>query len=166
LATWSTTGSLSLCPDDDTDLIDGLPVTTALRTIGDLLDQHVDGGHVGAIAREAVLAHLVRLDEPAERIGPYALRYGIRRPGDGGALLEHLLTEIGTTTGDGAGGGELAERDEQSSDVLAKTAEDPAGRDLLLAIRQFMRTRPAAEAAADKEADSSHAIESAPSRFP
>jgi hypothetical protein len=144
LATWSTTGSLSLCPDDDTDLIDGLPVTTALRTICDLLDQHVDGGHVGAIAREAVLANLVRLDEPAERIGPYALRYGIRRSGDGEALLEHLLTEIGTTTAQLAHRPsppqtaavtepavelrELAERDEQSSDVLAKRRKTrPAG---------------------------------------
>ena len=85
-------------PEDEVALVDGLPVTTALRTICDLLDQHLDGSHVAAIVREAVLANLVQLDELAERVGPYALRYGIRRPGDGEALLEHLLAEIGTST--------------------------------------------------------------------
>ncbi|MEV6906959.1 type IV toxin-antitoxin system AbiEi family antitoxin domain-containing protein [Amycolatopsis sp. NPDC051071] len=81
----------------DVTLVDGLPVTTAPRTIRDLLDQHIDGSHVGTIILEAVEANLVRLDELAERIGPYALRYGIRRPGDGEALLEQLLAKVGTT---------------------------------------------------------------------
>jgi predicted transcriptional regulator of viral defense system len=184
---------------DDTDLIDGLPVTTALRTICDLLDQHVDGSHVGAIVREAVLANLVRLDDLAEHLGPYALRYGVRRSGDGEALLEHLLTEIGTSTAQlahrpsppqTAAAAELAvelrdlagrntqwwRHEPQSAvtadrltrllktwqalsalpasaltslDVLAETADDPAGRDLLFAIYQFMRSRPAAEALAE-----------------
>ncbi|GAA3020885.1 type IV toxin-antitoxin system AbiEi family antitoxin domain-containing protein [Actinokineospora globicatena] len=84
--------------DDDVTSLDGLPVTTAVRTICDLLDQHVDGSHVAAIIRQAVEANLARLDTLAERIGPYALRYGVRRPGDGEALLEHLLAQIGTTT--------------------------------------------------------------------
>lgn len=83
--------------EDDVTQVDGLPVTTALRTICDLLDQHVDGSHIATIIREAVLANLVRLDVLAERIGPYALRYGVRRPGDGEALLEHLLAEVGTS---------------------------------------------------------------------
>ncbi|MFD9964886.1 type IV toxin-antitoxin system AbiEi family antitoxin domain-containing protein [Amycolatopsis sp. NPDC058986] len=84
--------------DADVTTIDGLPVTTALRTIGDLLDQHIDGSHIATIIQQAVLANLVRLDELADHIGPYALRYGIRRAGDGEALLEHLLAEIGTST--------------------------------------------------------------------
>ena len=84
--------------EGDVALVDGLPVTTALRTICDLLDQHIDGSHIATIIREAVLANLVRLDVLAERIGSYSLRYGVRRPGDGEALLDHLLAEIGTST--------------------------------------------------------------------
>jgi predicted transcriptional regulator of viral defense system len=84
--------------DEDVTVIDGLPVTTALRTICDLLDQHVDGSLVATVIRQAVLANQVGLDVLAEHIGPYALRYGVRRPGNGAALLEHLLVEIGTTT--------------------------------------------------------------------
>jgi hypothetical protein len=82
---------------DDVALVDGLPVTTALRTICDLLNQHVDGSHIATIIRQAVEANLVRMDVLAEHIEPYALRYGVRRPGDGEALLDQLLAEIGTT---------------------------------------------------------------------
>lgn len=84
--------------EDDVTLVDGLPVTTALRTICDLLDQHIDGSHIATIIREAVIANLVQLDALAERIGAYALRYGVRSPGDGEAMLDHLLAGIGTTT--------------------------------------------------------------------
>ncbi|WIV59127.1 type IV toxin-antitoxin system AbiEi family antitoxin domain-containing protein [Amycolatopsis nalaikhensis] len=84
--------------DDDVMVIDGLPVTTPLRTVCDLLDQHIDGSHIATIIRQAVLVNQVGLDVLAERIGSYALRYGVRRPGDGAALLEHLLAEIGTST--------------------------------------------------------------------
>ncbi|GLZ43077.1 type IV toxin-antitoxin system AbiEi family antitoxin domain-containing protein [Actinokineospora sp. NBRC 105648] len=92
---WFKTARLS---DSDVVVLDGLPVTTALRTICDLLDQHLDGSHLAMIIRDAVEANLVRLDVLAERIGPHALRYGVRRPGDGEALLDRLLAEIGTTT--------------------------------------------------------------------
>jgi len=84
--------------EDDVTTLDGLPVTTALRTILDLLDQRTDGSHVATIIQEAVEASLVRLDVLAERIGPYALRYGVRRPGDGEALLDQLLAEVGSST--------------------------------------------------------------------
>ncbi len=83
---------------DDVTTIDGLPVTTALRTICDLLEQHIDGSHIATIIRQAVEGGLVQLDMLAERLGPYALRYGVRPAGDGEALLERLLAEIGTTT--------------------------------------------------------------------
>ncbi|MBE1576487.1 type IV toxin-antitoxin system AbiEi family antitoxin domain-containing protein [Amycolatopsis roodepoortensis] len=83
--------------EDDVTTIDGLPVTTALRTILDLLDQRTDGSHIATIIQEAVEANLVRVDVLAEHSGPYALRYGVRRPGDGEALLDRLLAEIGTS---------------------------------------------------------------------
>ncbi len=82
---------------DEIAFVDGLPVTTVLRTICDLLEQNLDGSHIGTIIREAVTNNQVQLDVLTEHIGPYALRYGVRRPGDGAALLEHLLTEVGTS---------------------------------------------------------------------
>ncbi|AGM09820.1 type IV toxin-antitoxin system AbiEi family antitoxin domain-containing protein [Amycolatopsis keratiniphila] len=81
--------------EDDVTTIDGLPVTTALRTILDLLDQRTDGSHIATIIQEAAKANLVSIDVLEKRIGPYALRYGVRRPGDGEALLDRLLAEIG-----------------------------------------------------------------------
>ncbi|SDF62999.1 Transcriptional regulator, AbiEi antitoxin, Type IV TA system [Lentzea fradiae] len=86
--------------ETDVTLVDGLPATTVLRTICDLLDQHIDGSHIATIIREGVITNLVHLDDLTEAIGPYALRYGVRRPGDGLALLEHLLAEIGTSVED------------------------------------------------------------------
>lgn len=83
---------------DDVTMIDGLPVTTALRTICDLLGQHVDGSHIATIIRQAVAANMVQLDTLADHLGPYALRYGVRRSGDGEALLDQLLAEIGMAT--------------------------------------------------------------------
>ncbi|ANN14947.1 hypothetical protein SD37_04265 [Amycolatopsis orientalis] len=83
--------------EDDVTTIDGLPVTTVLRTIRDLMEQRIDGSHIATMIQEAVEAHLLRLDVLAEHIGPYALVYGVRRPGDGEALLEHLLAGIGTS---------------------------------------------------------------------
>jgi predicted transcriptional regulator of viral defense system len=83
---------------DEVTAVDGLPVTTALRTISDLVEKHTDGSHLATIIRQAVEAGLVQLDALAEHLGPYALRYGVRRAGDGEALLEQLLAEIGTTT--------------------------------------------------------------------
>lgn len=83
--------------EDDVVLVDGLPATTVLRTVADLLADHVDGSHVATIIREAVEAGAARLDEIAERIAPYARRYRVR-PTTGAALLEHLLEQIGLTT--------------------------------------------------------------------
>jgi hypothetical protein len=59
--------------------------------IADLLDDHVEPASVAQITAEVV--HRV-FDYPgtiAERIGPYAVRFGFRQ-GDGVALLDHLLT--------------------------------------------------------------------------
>ena len=82
--------------DEDVTLVDGLPVTTAARTVADLLEDHYDASHVATIIREAHAGGLLDLDELADRIGPYARRYGV--PGkDGHRLLDHVLSHIGTS---------------------------------------------------------------------
>lgn len=93
---WFKIGQLG---SDDVTMLDGLPVTTVTRTICDLLAQHVDASHVATIIRQAALTDQVRLDVLAERIAPYARRYG-SRPNDGEGLLERLLAQIGVTIAD------------------------------------------------------------------
>lgn len=78
----------------DVMVLDGLPVTTPMRTIYDLLGQHADASHIATIVRQAVEAGQVRLDELAERIQPHARSYGATPP-TGAALLELLFAQIG-----------------------------------------------------------------------
>lgn len=80
--------------ETDVMVLDGLPVTTPLRTVDDLLGQHADASHMATIVRQAVEAGQVRLDELAERIQPHARKYGAKPP-TGAALLELLLHQIG-----------------------------------------------------------------------
>ncbi len=78
-------------PENQWIVLKGLPTTRAGRMIADLLGDHVEPASVAQITAEVV--HRV-LDYPgtvAERIAPYAVRFGFRR-GDGMALLDHLLT--------------------------------------------------------------------------
>ncbi|WP_079038158.1 type IV toxin-antitoxin system AbiEi family antitoxin domain-containing protein [Streptomyces sp. NBRC 110028] len=81
----------------DITLIDGLPVTTARRTILDLLGAKADGGHVGGVIAEAERRGLVSVEELAEEAGRFVRRYGMPRTSDGRALIEHLVLQAGET---------------------------------------------------------------------
>jgi predicted transcriptional regulator of viral defense system len=83
----------------DVVVLNGLPVTTPMRTIYDLLGQHADASHIATIVRQAVETGQVRLDELAERIQPHARSYGAT-PSTGAALLELLLAQIGLSVQD------------------------------------------------------------------
>uniref|UniRef100_UPI003F499547 type IV toxin-antitoxin system AbiEi family antitoxin domain-containing protein n=1 Tax=Amycolatopsis sp. CA-082387 TaxID=3239918 RepID=UPI003F499547 len=107
--------------DDDVTLVDGLPVTTMLRTVCDLLDQHIDGSHIATIIREAVEAGQLRLDTLADRIAPYARRYRVR-PLTGTALLEHLIEQIGLTIDDLATRPRPGRRTDGAGALIAATA--------------------------------------------
>jgi predicted transcriptional regulator of viral defense system len=85
--------------DSEVAVIDGLPVTTALRTICDLLARRGDASHIATIVRQAAEAGQVQLDELPERIAPYARHYGARS-GDGTELLVQLLAHIGLSPDD------------------------------------------------------------------
>jgi hypothetical protein len=58
--------------------------------IADLLDDHVEPSAVGQIAAEVVDGVLEHPVEIAARIAPHAARFDLP-PGDGEALLTHLL---------------------------------------------------------------------------
>lgn len=74
----------------DATIVDGLPTTTALRTIADLVDDGHDGEHVGAVIVDAVRRGTVSLHDVELRLATYAARRGHAK-GDGAALLDDLL---------------------------------------------------------------------------
>ncbi|GAB2824384.1 hypothetical protein GCM10027073_62940 [Streptomyces chlorus] len=86
----------SLEPADIT-VVDGLPVTTAARTIVDLLRAKADGGHVGGVIADAERRDLVDLDALAEAVQPHARKYGLSLTATGHQLIEHLVAQAGRT---------------------------------------------------------------------
>ncbi len=79
----------------DVLMLHGLPATVAGRMIGDLLADHVDPVAVAQIVSQ-VLTHLY--DYPrtvADRLAPFAARFGLRR-GDGIGALDHMLRLAGS----------------------------------------------------------------------
>ncbi|WP_024794168.1 type IV toxin-antitoxin system AbiEi family antitoxin domain-containing protein [Tomitella biformata] len=75
-------------------LIDGLPVTTVLSTVEDLAADHLDGGHLAGIVRDAVITCRLDPDDAAAALRPYAHTYGAPL-GDGSGLLDRFLAEAG-----------------------------------------------------------------------
>jgi hypothetical protein len=61
---------------NDWMLVDGLPVTTPLRTVTDLAATGTDGGHLGGAMRDAILSGGCTSTEIAEKLEPYAKHYG------------------------------------------------------------------------------------------
>ncbi|WP_157522291.1 type IV toxin-antitoxin system AbiEi family antitoxin domain-containing protein [Herbidospora cretacea] len=81
----------------DVTLVDGLPVTTADRTVADLLTARVDGGHVGGVVADALRLGLTDQDRLAVRIAPFATAYGLPRSASGREFLTYLLGFIAET---------------------------------------------------------------------
>lgn len=87
------TGSLS---PGEVERVDGLPVTTAGRTVLDLLADHTDGGHIGGVLASALRRRLVDLDQLADQAEHYAARYGVTSgPRRGRQLMDQFLDEAG-----------------------------------------------------------------------
>jgi|GEM_PF-1931114 len=80
----------------DVTTVDGLPVTTAERTVLDLLADHTDGGQVAGVLVAALRRRLVDIGRLGDRAEAHAARYGVTggvRPGH--RLVERLLEETG-----------------------------------------------------------------------
>ena len=75
-------------------LLDGLPVTTIRATLADLAADHIDGGHLARVVRDAAITHTIPLATLAEVLLPYADSYGAPI-GDPSTLIERFLTEAG-----------------------------------------------------------------------
>jgi Transcriptional regulator, AbiEi antitoxin len=75
-------------------LVDGLPVTTPLRTISDLASSRLDRGHLGGVVRDAVIEHHLPVAKAAAILSQHAREYGAAA-GNGMALVELMLDEAG-----------------------------------------------------------------------
>ncbi len=81
-------------PRDEVLLVEGLPTTSALRTVGDLAAAGIDRGHLATIVRDAMLKHNVDPERLAAALARYARRYGMGT-GDGRGLVSVMLKEAG-----------------------------------------------------------------------
>lgn len=77
---------------DDVTEVDGLPVTTVERTVDDLLEDGVDGGHVGDVISHALRRGLTTGERLVPRLGRHGKALGVRGR-DGERVLEHLLDQ-------------------------------------------------------------------------
>jgi hypothetical protein len=88
---------LRTAPLEPTEItvVDGLPVTTAVRTITDLLQAKADGGHIGGVIAEAERRDLITVDDLAQRVQPYTRKYGLKATATGRELIDHLVAQAG-----------------------------------------------------------------------
>jgi Transcriptional regulator, AbiEi antitoxin len=77
---------------------DGLPVTTAVRTLADLLGSGIPAASAGSFLVEALDRRMLSVDHAITEIAPLAARYGCRA-GDGHALVEMLLESAAARPG-------------------------------------------------------------------
>ncbi|WP_214105304.1 type IV toxin-antitoxin system AbiEi family antitoxin domain-containing protein [Acrocarpospora catenulata] len=81
----------------DVTIVDGLPVTTAERTVVDLLEARADGGHVGGVIADAIRFGLVDRENLADRAAYFSSAYGFPRSASGVQFLSYLLKQSGAT---------------------------------------------------------------------
>ncbi|MGW4335351.1 type IV toxin-antitoxin system AbiEi family antitoxin domain-containing protein [Rhodococcus koreensis] len=79
---------------EDWQLVDGLPVTTPIRTIADLAAAGTDAGHLASVVRDALTRGLVTVAEVVAVLSPHAFDYG-HRALDGQGFLEVLIAQAG-----------------------------------------------------------------------
>jgi len=75
--------------DHDVTVVDGLPVTTVVRTATDLAASSLDSGHLAGVLSAAVEDPGVDVEELAQALSPHAVRYGFST---GRALLAEVAT--------------------------------------------------------------------------
>lgn len=81
---------------EDITIREGMPVTTAERTIADLMEAGTDLSLVAGVVRDATSRFQLDRDRLVEALNPLAARYGFRKD-DGEELLGHLQAVSGIT---------------------------------------------------------------------
>lgn len=80
----------------DWTTVEGLPVTTASRTVEDLAAAKVDGGHLASIAQDAIAQELATPDDLEKSLAPHAFAYG-HPLNDGKGFLASLIKQAGVS---------------------------------------------------------------------
>ena len=70
--------------------VDGLPVTSVTRTVGDLAEQKIERGYLADLVADALRKENVRIDDLAEKLAPAARSYGAK---SGMQLVSELSAE-------------------------------------------------------------------------
>ncbi|WP_083949935.1 type IV toxin-antitoxin system AbiEi family antitoxin domain-containing protein [Herbidospora yilanensis] len=120
----------------DVTIVDGLPVTTAERTVADLLAARADGGHVGKVVADALRLGQADRTRLATRIAPFTKAYGLPRSASGPDFLTYLLESAETT---------LPAIDREATrralDIVAKVFEEHGESGGLTAIKRLLDER-------------------------
>lgn len=136
---------------NDWMLVDGLPVTTILTTIGDLAAAQLDSGHLAGVVRDALATHHLAFDDVVAVLRPYAHLYAAPF-GDGSQLVERLLDEAGVPASSVRLGQHALNSSRQRGTTLVDTStlnasmeqalkpllQSPAVRKALLQIRESL----------------------------
>ena len=77
-------------PETDIVSVDGLPVTSVARTVGDLAEQKIERGYLADLVADALRKENVRIDDLAEKLEPAARSYGAKT---GMQLVSELSAE-------------------------------------------------------------------------
>ncbi|MFH5208083.1 type IV toxin-antitoxin system AbiEi family antitoxin domain-containing protein [Antrihabitans spumae] len=77
-------------------VVDGIPTTTAVRTIDDLAAAHIDSGHLAGVVRDAVEHGLASIGEVQQVLRPHAFSYE-HALNDGKGFLRALIAEAGVS---------------------------------------------------------------------
>ena len=101
----------------DWTVIEGLPVTTAVRTVADLAAVGTDAGHLAGVVLDALVADYATMTDIAEALDRYAMSYGYR---SGSQFATALVRIVGVPRNTHA----LAEVDRPSSASTEKRPSD------------------------------------------
>lgn len=85
-------------PPEDITVVEGLPVTTAARTIVDLIRDGADAGHIGGVIADAERRGMLDLRALADLVKPFAARYALPG-GSGEELISALVAGAGQRLG-------------------------------------------------------------------
>jgi DNA-binding LacI/PurR family transcriptional regulator len=80
---------------EEVTLVEGLPVTTVERTIGDLLRSRTEGAYVGAVIADAAAKGMISADRLAQQVEPLAGAYGLPPGTSGRRLVDSLCEQAG-----------------------------------------------------------------------
>lgn len=81
-------------PREDWLILEGVPVTTAARTVADLAAAGIDGSHLAVVVADALDKGLASRDALSTSLSAWAKRYS-QSPGDGSGLVEWCVDEAG-----------------------------------------------------------------------